>query len=69
MKKYILAIDAGTSSSRALLFDHQGNTVALEQEEFTQYFPHQGWVEHDANEIWDTQLRVLQRLLQNSGIP
>ena len=68
MKKYILAIDAGTSSSRALLFDRQGNTVALEQEEFTQYFPHQGWVEHDANEIWDTQLRVLQRLLQNSGV-
>ncbi|MGB0392669.1 MAG: FGGY family carbohydrate kinase, partial [Flavobacteriaceae bacterium] len=68
MKKYILAIDAGTSSSRALLFDHQGNTIALEQEEFTQYFPHQGWVEHDANEIWDTQLRVLQRLLQNSGV-
>ncbi len=68
MKKYILAIDAGTSSSRALLFDHQGNTVALEQEEFTQNFPHQGWVEHDAIEIWDTQLRVLQRLLQNSGV-
>jgi len=52
MSQYILAIDQGTTSSRALLFDHDGNVVSQSQREFTQYFPQPGWVEHDALEIW-----------------
>lgn len=55
MKKYILALDQGTTSSRAILFDKQGNIISSAQEEFTQYFPKPGWVEHDPIEIWETQ--------------
>ncbi len=55
MKKYILAFDQGTTSSRAIVFDHDGSIVATAQKEFKQYFPQPGWVEHDANEIWATQ--------------
>ncbi len=58
MEKYILAFDAGTTSSRAIIFNKKGNIVALAQKEFTQHFPHPGWVEHDANEIWSTQISV-----------
>ena len=50
--KYILAIDQGTSSSRCILYDRQANPVAMAQQEFKQLFPHPGWVEHDAEEIW-----------------
>ena len=60
MSKYILALDQGTTSSRAILFNKKGAIVATEQQEFTQYYPKPGWVEHDANEIWQTQLRVAQ---------
>jgi glycerol kinase len=56
--KYILAFDAGTTSSRAIVFDHSGAIKATAQKEFTQYFPQPGWVEHDANEIWSTQYGV-----------
>ncbi len=56
--KVVLSLDQGTTSSRALLFDHQGDIVALAQREFNQFFPKPGWVEHDAEEIWLTQLRV-----------
>jgi glycerol kinase len=58
MKKYILAFDQGTTSSRAIVFDHDGSIVAVAQKEFKQHFPQPGWVEHDANEIWATQSGV-----------
>lgn len=51
-KKYVLAIDQGTTSSRAILFNHDGAIVAVDQKEHEQIFPRAGWVEHDANEIW-----------------
>ena len=53
--RFILALDAGTTSSRTLIFDGRARIVAQAQREFTQYFPQPGWVEHDAQEIWDTQ--------------
>ncbi len=64
MKKYIMALDAGTTSSRCIVFDHEGNICSLEQKEFTQYYPHPGWVEHDAEEIWHTQLEVLKKAMR-----
>jgi len=63
MQTYILALDQGTTSSRAILFGREGNIEAVEQQEFTQIYPQPGWVEHDANEIWNTQLKVAQALL------
>ncbi|MCB0517644.1 MAG: glycerol kinase GlpK [Lewinellaceae bacterium] len=68
MSKYILALDQGTTSSRAILFDKKGNIVATEQQEFTQYYPKPGWVEHDANEIWRSQLQVAQNVLKNNQV-
>ncbi|MCF8246239.1 MAG: glycerol kinase GlpK [Saprospiraceae bacterium] len=68
MSKYILSLDQGTTSSRAILFDKKTNIVGVEQQEFTQYYPKPGWVEHDANEIWQSQLRVAQNLLTNNKI-
>jgi len=68
MKKYILALDQGTTSSRAILFDKAGNIVASEQQEFTQIYPKAGWVEHNANEIWQTQLTVAQNVLKNNKV-
>ena len=64
--RYILALDQGTTSSRAMLFDHSGAVVALEQAEFTQIFPQPGWVEHDAQEIWQSQLKIAQKCLKNT---
>ena len=58
MGKYIMALDAGTTSNRCILFDRSGKVCSMAQKEFTQYFPQPGWVEHDANEIWSTQLGV-----------
>lgn len=58
MSQYIMALDAGTTSNRCILFDKQGRMCSVAQKEFTQYFPKPGWVEHDANEIWTTQLGV-----------
>ncbi len=52
MSKYILSLDQGTTSSRAIVFNKKGDIVSLAQKEFTQFFPQPGWVEHDANEIW-----------------
>lgn len=63
MKKYVLAIDQGTTSTRAILFDHQGNIAQVAQQEFTQYFPQPGWVEHDALEIWDSVQAVVKSVL------
>ena len=61
--EYMLSIDQGTTSSRAVVFDHGGRVVAMAQREFTQHFPQPGWVEHDAKEIWQTQLAVLREVL------
>lgn len=58
MAKYVMALDAGTTSNRCILFDEAGNICSMAQKEFRQFFPNPGWVEHDANEIWSTQLGV-----------
>lgn len=68
MEQYILAIDQGTTSSRAIVFDHETNIIATSQKEFTQYFPKSGWVEHDANEIWLSVLSVYMNVMIHSGI-
>lgn len=68
VKKFIIALDQGTTSSRAVLFDQKGDLLAIEQKEFTQYFPKPGWVEHDPEEIWQTQLDVLIDLINNQKI-
>ena len=68
MKKYILSLDAGTTSSRAILFDHKGKQIALAQQEFTQIFPKKGWVEHDPQEIWDTQRNAVTAVLKKAGV-
>ena len=62
-KKYVLAIDQGTTSSRAILFNHDGGIVAVDQKEHEQIFPHAGWVEHDAMEIWNNVREVIGRAL------
>ncbi len=66
--KHILALDQGTTSSRAIVFDHAGNVVASAQQEFRQIFPQPGWVEHDANEIWATQLATAKDALAKAGL-
>jgi glycerol kinase len=68
MAKYILSLDQGTTSSRAILFDKSGNIVAVQQMEFGQIFPEPGWVEHDAREIWGSQIKTARAVLANSGI-
>jgi len=68
MARYILAADQGTTSSRAILFDEHQNIVAVSQREFTQYYPKEGWVEHDAIEIYLTQLSVMQEAVAKSGV-
>ena len=67
MGKYIMALDAGTTSNRCILFDQKGQIVSLAQKEFTQRFPKPGWVEHDANEIWSTMLGVAVEAMQKAG--
>lgn len=62
-QRYIMSLDQGTTSSRCIIFDHSGSIVSMAQKEFTQYFPASGWVEHDAMEIWATQLAVAQEAL------
>ncbi|MCB2035052.1 MAG: glycerol kinase, partial [Ottowia sp.] len=62
--RYLLALDQGTTSSRAIVFDERGRVAALAQREFAQHFPHPGWVEHDAAEIWATQLAVARECVQ-----
>ncbi len=65
---YILALDQGTTSSRAILFDQAGRPVEIAQKEFNQYYPHPGWVEHDAEEIWSAQYGVLAEVLAKKNI-
>ena len=67
-KDHLLALDQGTSSSRAIVFHRSGRIVALAQREFRQIFPQPGWVEHDANEIWDSQLGVARQALDKAGL-
>ena len=67
MNKYIMALDSGTTSNRCILFDHEGNICSVAQKEFTQIFPQPGWVEHDADEIFSTQLEVAKQALANVG--
>lgn len=67
-KKYILAFDQGTTSSRAIIFDNNGLIISVAQKEFTQIFPKAGWVEHDANEIWSTQIGVATEVLAKADI-
>ncbi len=64
--KYIIALDQGTTSSRAVLFDNTGGIVDLEQQEFAQIYPQPGWVEHDPEEIWKSQRRVLSSVLSRA---
>jgi glycerol kinase len=68
MPQYILAFDQGTTSSRAIVFAHDGSIKAVAQKEFTQIFPQPGWVEHDANEIWSTQLGVAAEAVSQAGL-
>ena len=67
MGKYVMALDAGTTSNRCILFNEKGEMCSIAQKEFTQYFPKPGWVEHDANEIWSTQLGVAVEAMQKIG--
>jgi len=68
MKKYILAIDAGTTSSRAIIFDKNGQEIAIAQHEFEQHFPKEGWVEHDPLEIWSSQKQAIEDVLSKNDI-
>ena len=68
MSKYILALDQGTTSSRAIVFDHEANMLSISQREFGQIFPQSGWVEHDANEIWSSQVGVASEAIARMNI-
>lgn len=67
MAKYVMALDAGTTSNRCILFNEKGEMCSVAQKEFTQYFPKPGWVEHDANEIWSTQMGVAVEAMSKIG--
>ncbi|MGX4599842.1 glycerol kinase GlpK [Faecalimicrobium sp. JNUCC 81] len=67
-KKYIMSLDQGTTSSRAILFDKEGNIVSSSQKEFTQYYPKPGWVEHNAMEIWGSQSGVMREVIETNSI-
>ena len=67
MAKYVMALDAGTTSNRCILFNEKGEICSMAQKEFTQYYPQPGWVEHDASEIWQTQLSVARIAMQKVG--
>lgn len=68
MEQYILALDSGTTSCRSILFNHRGEICGMSQKEFPQYYPKPGWVEHDAHEIWETQLSVMSEILSGDSI-
>src|SRR5579875_3521574 len=68
MPQYILSFDQGTTSSRAIVFNKEGAIVSIAQKEFTQYYPQPGWVEHDPNEIWSTQLGVAAEAVTKAGL-
>ena len=68
MNQYILALDQGTTSSRSILFDERGKPIAVSQREFNQYFPKPGWVEHNAEEIWETQIQTAKEVIEKAGV-
>ena len=68
MKKFLVAIDQGTTSTRAILFDLDGNIKFTSQFEFNQYFPKNGWVEHNPNEIWLTTLKALKKVIKKASL-
>ncbi len=68
METYMMALDSGTTSNRCILFNHEGQMISVAQREFTQFYPKPGWVEHDANEIWATQLGVAVEAMQKLNI-
>ena len=68
MKKYIIAIDQGTTSSRVVLYDDKFKIKGIEQKEFKQYFPNDGWVEHDAEEIWRDVKYLINRTIKNNKL-
>ena len=67
MKKFIISIDSGTTSNRSILFDLKGKPVFSSQKEFKQYFPKNGWVEHNPNEIWSTTLKALKNVINKAN--
>lgn len=68
MSSFILAIDQGTTSSRAILFDRQGQVAAVAQQEFTQHFPHDGWIEHNPEDIWETVVATCREVMHNAKV-
>nr|MCR5082065.1 glycerol kinase [Parasporobacterium sp.] len=68
MSKYVMSLDAGTTSERAIIFDHDGTIVSVAQKEITQYYPQAGWVEHDPLELWSVQLSVAVEAMSRAGI-
>ena len=68
MEQYILALDQGTTSSRAIIFDHSGKIKSSNQKEFKQIFPHPGWVEHNAEEIWESQVTVAKGAISEAEL-
>ena len=68
MAKYVMALDAGTTSNRCILFNEKGEMCSVSQKEFTQFFPEPGWVEHDAGEIWSTQLSVAREAMAKADV-
>ena len=68
MQRYILALDQGTTSSRAIVFDRQGHILSLAQYPFSQHYPQAGWVEHDPMEIWSSQYGVMNEVVAQSGV-
>ena len=68
MEKYLMALDQGTTSSRCIIFNREGEIVSVAQKEFQQYYPQSGWVEHDPMEIWSTQMGVAREALERLGI-
>ena len=68
MHTYVIALDQGTTSSRCIIYDKRGNTVSVAQKEFRQIYPRQGWVEHDAEEIWSAQMTVAHEAMLKAGL-
>ena len=68
-KEYVMALDAGTTSNRAIIFDKNSKIIGIAQREFTHHFPKPGWVEHDADEIWSTMVAVMKEAYESSMWP
>ena len=67
-QKYIMALDAGTTSNRCILFNARGEMCSVAQKEFTQFYPREGWVEHDPMEVWSSQYGVMMEVIAQSGV-